>query len=157
MAYTLTPDQCAAELARHLDLQAGVCRKILELSRQQQKLVEERRESDLLVLLSEKQRLIGGHEALAKEAKIHREQWEASARAAASAEAHAKVEAAWNALRDILDEIVKLEDASRATLETHRGKVSEDIAKLQRGKIANKAYGGSKIPPPAARYSDKKG
>ncbi len=153
-----TADQCARELARLLDAQTEVCREILEKSRLQQKLVEERREDELLSLLSDKQRLIERHQKLAGEAQPHLARWEAGARAAAGPDSHARVEEAWNSLRGVLDEIVKLEDASRAFLEEQKGKVSMDIGNLQRGKIVNKAYGGGGAkPPPAARYSDKQG
>ncbi len=158
MANPMTPDQSAQELARLLDAQAEVCRQILEMSRMQQKLVEERREDDLLSLLADKQRLIDRHQKLSEQAAPHRSRWEASDRAAAGPEAHARVEAAWNGLRDVLDQIVKLEDESRAYLEEQKGKVSMDIGNLQRGKIVNKAYGGAGMrPPPAARFSDKRG
>lgn len=158
MTNAVSPDQCARELARLLDAQTLVCRDILEMSRKQQELVEERREDDLLSLLVDKQRLIDNHQKLSEQAQPYRSQWEASARASAGPEAHAMVEKAWNGLRMVLDEIVTLEDASRAKLEEQKGKVSMDIGKLQRGKIVNKAYGGAGLrPPPAARYSDQEG
>lgn len=152
------PEQCAQELAKLLNAQADVCRNILEKSRMQQQLVEERREDELLSLLGDKQKLIDEHQKLADQANPFREQWEAGARERVGAESRAKVEQAWNGLREVLDEIIKLEDASRAYLEEQKGKVSLDIGKLQRGKIVNKAYGGSAYRPPAQpRYSDKQG
>lgn len=158
MADAATPDQCARELARLLDAQTEVCRRILEKSKTQQKLVEERREDELLSLLGDKQKLIDAHQRLTEQAAPFRAQWEERARVAASPEAHALVEKAWNGLREVLDEVVRLEDASRALLEEQKGKVSVDIGKLQRGKIVNKAYGGAAYKPPAApRYSDKQG
>lgn len=157
MALASSPEQCAKELAFLLDQQSDICRKILELSSRQQKLVEDRKENDLLVLLSDKQRLLDKHQALSTQAKPYRDQWENSYRDQADPGAHALVERAWNGLRDILDQIIKLEDVSRQTLQKHKGAVSDDISRLQRGKIANKAYGGGMRVPPASRYSDKKG
>ena len=158
MANALGPDQCAQELARLLNAQADVCRDILEKSKMQQQLVEERKEDELLSLLGDKQKLIDKHQKLAEEAAPFRQQWEEDARGRAKPESTATVEKAWNALRDVLDEIIRLEDASRAFLEEQKGKVSLDIGKLQRGKIVNKAYGGSVYKPPAKpRYSDKQG
>lgn len=152
------PEQCALELAKLLDAQADVCRDILEKSKLQQQLVEERREDELLSLLGDKQKLIDKHQTLVDKANPYREQWEAGVRERVSPAAHAEVERAWNGLREVLDEIIRLEDASRAYLEEQKGKVSLDIGKLQRGKIVNKAYGGSTYRPPAQpRYSDKQG
>lgn len=158
MASAMNPEQCANELARLLDAQVIVCRQILDKSRMQQELVEERREDDLLILLDGKQQLIEKHQKLSQSSVACREQWEQTARNSVGAEAHAKVEKAWNNLREVLDEIVQLEDASRAMLQDRKGEVSMDINKLQRGKIVNKAYGGSGMrPPPAARFSDQQG
>lgn len=151
------PDKCAEELAKLLDSQSRICEQILELAKKQQALVDDRNESELLVLLTEKQQLIASHQALSTKAQPFRDQWENSARDSAGPEAHARVEASWNRLREILNEIVTLEDASRAKLQEHHGEVSLDISKLQRGRIANKAYGGAMRPPPAARYSDRQG
>lgn len=154
----MTPDQCARELARLLDEQAAICSQILEKSKMQQSMVEERREDELLTLLTDKQRLIDQHESLTKQAQPFRKEWEDSCRMQAGPAAHAMVEKAWNGLRTVLDEIVKLEDASRAYLQEQKDKVSKDINKLQRGKIVNKAYGSSGLrPPPTPRFSDKEG
>lgn len=157
MALASSPDQCAKELAFLLDQQTEVCQMILQLSSRQQKLVEDRKENELLVLLSEKQQLLDKHQALSGQAKPYREQWENVYRDQASPATHAVVERSWNNLRDILDQIIKLEDVSRQTLQEHKGVVSDNISRLQRGKIANKAYGGGMRVPPASRYSDKKG
>ncbi len=159
MALSVSPDQCAEQLARLLHAQADVCRQILEQSKQQQALVEQRREDDLLVLLAEKQKLIDRHQSLAGQTAPFRKQWEDGAREKAGETARSGVEAAWNALSVTLGEIVKLEDASRAYLEEQKGKVSLDIGNLQRGKALNKAYGGAAVyrPPAPPRYSDKKG
>ncbi len=159
MALPVSPDQCADQFAKLLLAQADVCGRILEKSRLQQTMVEERREDELLVLLADKQKLIDKHQDLAAKTAGVRDQWENGAREKAGASARAAVEAAWNALRGTLDEIVKLEDASRAVLEAQKGKVSLDIGNLQRGKALNRAYGGAATyrPPAAPRYSDKKG
>ena len=158
MDKTATPNQCAQGLAGLLDAQAEVCRQILEKSKLQQQLVEERREDELLLLLAEKQRLIDKQQTLSAQAMQYRVQWEGSVGAAVGPDARADVERAWNSLREILDQVVKLEDASRAFLEEQKGKVSMDIGNLQRGKIVNKAYGGGGTrPPPTARYRDKQG
>lgn len=154
----LDPNKCAQELARLLDAQTDVCREILEKSKKQQQLVEERRESELLSLLDDKQKLIEKREKLNAETAPHRTQWENGAREAAGADAHAGVERAWNGLRDVLQEIIALEDASQAYLQEQKGRLSVDIGKLQRGKIVNKAYGAPAFKPPAQpRYSDKQG
>lgn len=157
MPNPMPPAQCARELARLLDAQTEVCRSILEKTGRQRAMVEERREEDLLLLLSEKQLLIERQQQLSEQARPCRELWEASARDAADAASHTLVERAWNGLRETLDAIVKLEDATRELLEEQKGKVSMDIGRLQRGKIVNKAYGGGVTPPAAARFSDKKG
>ncbi|MDR1744577.1 MAG: flagellar protein FlgN [Planctomycetota bacterium] len=153
------PEQCAQELARLLNAQTEVCAGILEKSRTQQRLVEERDEEKLLSLLADKQSLIDRHQKLAEETNPVRAAWEAGARERAAPGERALVERAWSSLRDVLDEIVKLEDASRAMLEEQKGRLSVDIGNLQRGKIVNKAYGGAKMyrPPAAPRYSDKQG
>ncbi|MCC8190116.1 MAG: flagellar export chaperone FlgN [Planctomycetes bacterium] len=153
----MNPDHCARELARLLTEQAEVCEHILEKSRQQQRKVEESREDELLSLLSEKQMLIARHQSLSEEAGPFRREWEDGARARADAATHAAVEAAWNRLRDILDAIVKLEDASRAFLQEQKEKVTVEIGNLHKGKLINKAYGGGPRVPPSARYSDKEG
>ncbi len=159
MALPVSPDQCAEQLARLLTAQTGVCRQILEQSKQQQTLVEQGREDELLVLLAEKQTLIDRHQSLASQTAPFRKQWEEGARETAGGEARARVETAWNALGETMGEIVRLEDASRAFLEGQKGKVSLDIGNLQRGKALNKAYGGAAAyrPPAAPRYSDKQG
>lgn len=159
MTSPLGPEECAESLAGALNAQADICRQILEKSREQQTMVEERREDELLSLLADKQRLIDQHQALAAKAAPFRAQWEERARDQAGPAAHAKVEEAWNRLRETLDQIVQLEDASRAILEEQKSKVSLDIGKLQRGKAVNKAYGGAATyrPPSAPRYSDKQG
>lgn len=154
-----TPDQCAQQLARSLDAQTKICLRILEKSQMQQKLVEDHLENELLSLLGDKQKLINDHQALVEQARPFRERWENGERERASAESHQLVERAWNDLREVLDQIVKLEDASRAVLEEQKSRVSLDIGNLQRGKIVNKAYGGAAAyrPPTPPRYSDKKG
>ncbi len=156
MATSLSPDQCGEELARLLDAQVDVCRLILKCSEKQQKLVEDRREDELLSLLTDKQRLIDQHQALSAKSQPLRDQWERD-RAKAGPQTHNLVEMAWNQLKDVLDKIVRLEDASRALLQDQKAQVSLDIGKLQKGKILNKAYGGATRPPPQARYSDKQG
>lgn len=155
----LAPEQCAQEFARLLNAQTGICREILDKSRLQQKMVEERNEEKLLALLADKQGLIDKHQKLATQTGPVRGQWEGGLREKVSPESRALVEQAWSALRDVLDEIVQLEDASRAMLEDQKSKVSIDIGNLQRGKIVNKAYGGAKTyrPPAQPRYSDKQG
>lgn len=155
----MTPEQCAREMARLLNEQTEVCRRILEKSETQQKLVEERNEEKLLALLADKQNLIDRHQKLALKTNPVRAEWEAGSRDRAGPESHALVEQAWSGLRDVLDAVVKLEDASRAMLEEQKGKLSLDIGNLQRGKIVNRAYGGAKAyrPPAAPRYSDKQG
>ncbi len=159
MALPVPPGQCAEQLAALLRAQADVCALILEKSRQQQTMVEERREDDLLVLLADKQKLIDRHQALAVKAAPYRALWERGGREQAGRDERAGVEEAWNALRETLDEIVRLEDASRAVLEEQKGKVSLDIGNVQRGKAVNRAYGGAATyrPPAAPRYSDRKG
>lgn len=152
-----SPDVCAIELAKLLDQQTAICRDILALSQKQQALVEEHKEDDLLRLLNEKQILLNRHKGLMAKTNPFREEWETSARDLAGPQAHQKVEAAWNALTAVLDDIIRLEDASREVLQDQHGKVTQEINKLQRGKAMNKAYGGSYKVPPAARYSDKKG
>ncbi len=159
MALPVSPGQCAEQLAGLLRSQTEVCGLILEKSKLQQTMVEERREDDLLVLLADKQKLIDRHQALAVKAAPYRALWEKGLREQADPAARAGVEEAWNALRGTLDEIVRLEDASRAVLEEQKGKLSLDIGHVQRGRAVNKAYGGAATyrPPAAPRYSDKKG
>ncbi len=153
------PEECAQELARLLNAQTGVCGGILEKSRMQQRLVEDRDEEKLLSLLADKQSLIDSHQQLVDQTNPVRAEWEAGARERVEPGTRALVEQAWSSLRDVLDEIIKLEDASRAMLEEQKGRLSVDIGNLQRGKIVNKAYGGAKAyrPPSPPRYSDKKG
>ncbi len=155
----LAPEQCAKELARLLSAQTEVYRAILEKTKLQQALVEERSEDKLLALLADKQNLIDRHQKLVDRTNPVRAEWEAGLRERVTPEDHARVEQAWNSLRDVLDEIVKLEDVSRAMFEEQKNKVSVDIGNLQRGKILNKAYGGAKTfrPPEPPRYSDKQG
>lgn len=155
----LAPEQCAQEFARLLNAQTEICRQILDKSKRQQSMVEERNEEKLLALLSDKQSLIDKHQKLAAQTGPVRDAWEAGARERVAPESRALVEQAWSSLRDVLDEIVQLEDASRAMLEEQKSKVSIDIGNLQRGKIVNKAYGGAKAyrPPAQPRYSDKQG
>lgn len=158
MADATSPEECARELARLLDEQTAVCRRILEKTRMQQILVEETREDELLSLLGDKQKLIDEHQKLSGRAAPFRAQWESRSRDAAGPDAHALVEKAWNGLREVLDEVIRLEDESRAFLEKQKNRVSMDIGKLQRGKIVNKAYGGGAYKAPSApRYSDKQG
>lgn len=158
MANPPGPDECARELARLLNAQADVCRRILEKSQLQQKLVEGHRDDELLSLLNDKQRLMDEQQGLATQAVPYRQRWETGMRDRAAPASRAAVETAWNALRDTLNEIVTLEDASRAMLEDQKGKVSQELGRLQRGKMVNKAYGGGNFTPPSTpRYSDKKG
>mgnify|MGYP003623318500 CR=1 FL=1 len=159
MANALGTEKCATELAKLLDAQAVICRQILDKSKQQQQLVEERKEDALLTLLNDKQMLIHQNDKLSKQATPYRGHWENGLREQATPEQRALVEKSWNALLEVLDEILKLEDASRAVLESHKNSVSLDIGNLQRGKMLNKAYGGAATyrPPAAPRYSDKQG
>ena len=155
---TMDPGECAEGLSSSLRVQAEICREVLELSRRQRALVaEENREDDLIALLAEKQMLIDRQRRLAEQALPYRDQWEESARLLSSPEARAKVEEAWNSLCAILESIVGLEDESRERLREQKGRVSIDIGNLQRGRMVNQAYGGGLKPPPAARYSDKRG
>jgi FlgN protein. len=156
MALLNGPDDCGRRLARLLDAQVEVCGRILACSESQQRLVREHREDELLSLLGDKQKMLEEHESLSAQSQPVRAQWERD-REKASPEVHALVETSWSNLRDMLDNIVRLEDASREILEGRKGEVSTDINKLQRGKIVNKAYGGGMRPPPQARYSDKQG
>ncbi|MCC8165128.1 MAG: flagellar protein FlgN [Planctomycetes bacterium] len=159
MANALTPEHCARELARLLNAQADTCGKILEKSKQQQKLVEEMNEPALLSLLGDKQALITQNDKLNTQAAPYRRQWEEALRDRATPEQRATVEAAWNRVLETLDQIVKLEDASRAVVESQKNSVSKEISKLQRGKMLNKAYGNAQMfrPPEPPRYSDKQG
>ncbi|MDR2391096.1 MAG: flagellar protein FlgN [Planctomycetota bacterium] len=153
----MKPDDCAARLAGLLDAQAEICRKILEQSRRQREFVAEMREDELLSLLADKQKLIGDQQKLAGQARPCRDEWEASARLSSSPAARARVEAAWNGLRELLEAIVKIEDESQAVLQERKSRLSTDIGTVQRGKIVNKAYGGGFRPSPAARFSDRRG
>ncbi len=156
MGLILSPDECGRQLADMFEAQVDICSRILECSQRQQILVRDRREDELLSLLGDKQKLIDEHQSLSNQSQTLREQWERD-RAKADPEVVNDVENAWNALRDMLNSIVQLEDASRELLEEQKGQVSLDIGKLQRGKIVNKAYGGGVRPPPQARFSDKQG
>lgn len=157
MPANLSPDQCAAELARLLKEQAVICEQLRDLSRRQVDLVNNRKEDDLLRLLAEKQKLIDRHESIYTLSKPLREDWE-KCRDRASQPARAQAEAAWDNLRTILNEVVELEDASRTTLQSQQDKVGLDIHKIQRGKALHKAYGGAtKVPPPSAKYRDQNG
>ena len=150
------PDACARRLAEQLEKQAEICAGIKKLSERQQALVAERREDELLRLLSDKQVLLDRHQALFARTQELRDRWEA-AKGGASMESQSLAEGAWERLKAVLNEVVALEDASRSLLQEQQDKLTMDIGKVQRGKIANKAYGGSQRPPPQARYSDKKG
>lgn len=159
MAELNNPNVCAQQFAQSLKAQADVCLRILEKSKMQQQLVEESKETELLSLLGDKQKLIVEHDKLVKQGSGLRTRWENGDRDKASPESHKLVEDAWNRLRDVLTEIVKLEDASRAVLEEQKNKLSIDIGNLQRGRIVNKAYGSSQTfrPPSVPKFSDKKG
>ena len=146
----------ARMLADQLEKQSEICLGIKRLSERQQNLVAERKEDELLRLLSDKQELMNKHQNLFAKTQVLRDKWD-GVRNRARPESQAKVEGAWERLKTILNEVVALEDASRGLLQEQQNRLSMDIGKIQRGKIANKAYGGSQRPPPQARYSDKQG
>lgn len=156
MSSAPTPESCADQLARQLGKQAEICLNIKRLSESQQAMVADRKEDELLSLLNEKQLLIDQHQQLFAKTQELRDRWE-GLKSQASPAAQAKVETAWEKLKAVLNDVVSLEDASRGMLQEQKDKVSDDISKIQRGKVASKAYGGGMIPPPQARYSDKQG
>ena len=149
-------DAIARMLADQLEKQSEICLGIKRLSERQQALVSERREDELLRLLSDKQELLNRHQDLFAKTQVMRDKWD-GVRNLASPESQAAVEGAWERLKTVLNEVVALEDASRGLLQEQQNRLSMDIGKVQRGKIANKAYGGSQRPPVQATYSDKQG
>lgn len=150
------PNACANQLAVQLEKQTEICIAIKRLSEQQQTLVADRKEDELLSLLGEKQNLMDRHQALFAKTQQLRDKWE-QLKGRASPESQAKAEDAWERLKTVLNEVVALEDASRGMLEEQQSKLSMDIGKVQRGKIANKAYGNSFRTPSAPRFSDRQG
>lgn len=150
------PNACANQLANQLEKQTEICVAIKRLSERQQVLVEERNENELLSLLGDKQELMDKHQTLFGKTQELRDKWE-SLKAQAKPESRTKVENAWERLKTVLNEVVTLEDASRGVLQEQQNKLSMNIGHIQKGKIANKAYGNSYRAPVAPRYSDKQG
>lgn len=147
MSADANPDALAEKLAQQLQKQTVVCENIRTLSQRQQALVADHKEDELLALLADKQALIDQHQKLFETTLALRDKWE-TLKSGATPQAQGKAEQAWEKLKAVLNEVVALEDASRGVLEEQKSKVGMDISKIQRGKIANKAYGGSMRPLP---------
>ena len=156
MSDTMQANKCAVQLAGLLAEQAEVCVLLKELSTEQQELVNKRQEDELLRLLAEKQKLIARHEELSKKAQPYLNDWE-RLRDAADQLFRSRVESAWESLRNILNEVVKLENDSRSALQAQQDQASLNIQKIQKGKALHKAYGKSSIQVRPPRYRDEQG
>ena len=103
------------ELARRLREQTEVCASLLEFSRRQTALIAANDGAELLRVLAEKQKLIERHQAIGADAEVWRGRWE-TARDGMPAEARRPVEEAWEALRNAMGEVVRVEEEARAAL-----------------------------------------
>ncbi|MCX7935128.1 MAG: flagellar export chaperone FlgN [Planctomycetota bacterium] len=140
----------AAALRAGLEKQIALYRQIKQLSAKQRPLIAANDVEGLLRLLAEKQEIIAAAAAEAEKLGPWQERWEAARANVPEAERQV-VEAAAADLRQILAEIVALEDEGQAAALSVREAAGAALTRLQKGKAMHKAYGGGRPPGGAVR------
>jgi len=141
----MNPDhgKLAAALRAGLEKQTELYRQIRQLSARQRQLIAANDIEGLMRLLAEKQALITAASEAAEKLAPWQEQWDKMRESVLDAERQS-VENAAAALREILGEIVALEDEGQAAVLSAREAAGAAITRLQKGKAMHKAYGGGR-------------
>lgn len=150
------PNPAARDLQRSLERQLGLYREVLDLSQQQTRAIAERDAETLMRMLTEKQKRIVQIDQLATDAAPLRETCEAAGDELAP-ELRTAIQEQLDALREVLAQIVELEDEGKNAIGGERDKAGDRISQMQKGKLMHKAYGGGKKPPPSAHFKDRNG
>ncbi|MBN2712295.1 MAG: flagellar export chaperone FlgN [Planctomycetes bacterium] len=151
------PAEAAPVLAELLEKQLAIYGSVLDLSRSQRQLIDSGDTSDLMQLLSEKQKLIAEIESVSAVIAPLQNACE-GAGDSIPGEVRERIENALAGLRATLAEIVALEDEGQGSLNVQKQGAGGKLAHLQKGKMMHKAYGGNtKKIPPIARFKDKNG
>ncbi len=144
------------QLAALLGEQLIQYQAVLDLSRQQNQAIAAGDTAGLMAILARKQQHIGEIDRLGTRAGPLRERWE-ERRESLPPERRRPVEEAVRQLREVLAQIVALEDQGQNSLRSGQQQTGQQIVKLQQGKALHKAYGGGKQLPPSARFQDRQG
>lgn len=146
----------AQRLLELLEAEESIYREVLDLSSRQIQVIDRGEPAELLTLLAQKQKRIEAIDRLSAEIVPLRERCEAE-REKIPSEMRQALEEALRRLREILAEIVALENEGEKRLQRAKDAAGNEIETLQRGKAMHKAYGvGGKVPP-SARFKDTNG
>ena len=129
--------------------------RVLALALEQEACIGSGDTDGLMAVLGRKQKQIEAIQATDAALQPVLAAWE-SVREQAPAPDRERVEQALSGLRTVLQELVAVEDRSRAAAEDRRSDSGERVARLQTGKAMHKAYGQGPSTP-GAHYKDRKG
>lgn len=140
------------DISRLLNLQHECYTELLQLSRQQQTLIAGEDYTRLLVVLSQKQRLIGRLEELGVRQPELRECWLA-VRDTISAEERGSCERTLADTEVLMKQFLELEGQSTATLQEQRDTTRDRLQAMTQGGHLHDAYRDS-LAPDTHRYLD---
>ncbi len=138
-----------------LEEQAGLSDRLEQLAQQQRALVTEGRTDDLLGVLSQRQQLIGGLEAVSAKLGPYRSHWSDYWQSLSPAERD-RVGPLVKRVQAGLARLMEGDDQDRAQLEATHSAVGEQLSRLSQSGAAHKAYTAEPLRPQSV-LADRKG
>ncbi len=146
--------QILERMEEFLTSQLESYRDILNLSNAQIELIDTNNTAELMKVLAKKQETIRVVDRISKDAEGVRVEWE-NIRQEFNDNEKTRLESVHNELKEILSEIMALEENGRAHLSHKMGDAGGKITKMQKGKQMLKAYGAGV--PKKSNYTDNNG
>ena len=144
----------AGVLIEGLDREQEVYVALRELSRRQDEIIASQGQVEtLLEVLGRKQALLSEVEAIERRLRPVKDAWEQE-RETQPSELRVQVETRVRALRDVLGEVVALEERGRTELARQQQAVAAEIRNVGRTRQAHHAYAGGSVTPPSRRIDD---
>jgi hypothetical protein len=138
----------------YLDTQLSCYQRILELSRKQSEAIAGDETSELMQVLTRKQEVMREVEASGAGAGDLLQEWEAVKPQLTAADRE-PVEQAHEEVKEVLAEVLRLEEEGRTALASRTGDKGGKLRNMQRGKQMLKAYGRG-APNRGSHYTDNK-
>ena len=153
----MTADEDIRKLTAGLDRQREIYTSLRDLSRRQGEIIHaEGGIETLLELLGRKQVLINEIEIIESEIAPLKRDWEQT-REEHDSDVRSRIEDRVGELREILGEVLELEERGRTELEQQQGELAGEIRSIGRSREAHRVYGGKSVETPAPRLLDNTG
>lgn len=138
-----------------LEEQRDLYARVQDAGRRQAALIERGDTQGLLVVLQERQQLIDGLGELNQQIIPHREAWSRGVESQ-PAPRRAAVKALLDEIQTLLGGILEQDEQDKVSLQDRMSSVSGQLNQMGQGAQAARAY-GQVPPPPAARFTDRRG